>query len=343
VCLLLWTAKPAVGPVGQDDRMDIREVRRVRVGALAHYLTRECARPVDDDSTLGPLPALRTARERRGSARLAGLPTADADICRAALVACGSDDERSTLLRVIGAGHPVAVITAFAAAIHGLDPERIRERTVLLDPARPGRVTVAGIDLAQTDATTCGTTSALVALALADPVLVHVWTAGDPAGFADRWRQLQVRLHRRSNPVWPRWLGTSPWGVCAALGDPPGRIGARYRVCWIDDADPAQRARALAGLRDGFPIPVLVGNRYPSHYLLVAGPVTGDDADSPLAVYNPSGGGLAAVSQAEFAAGDLSRVTGFPHVHAMLVPIEAGRTNAAETTVESEREGGARL
>ena len=62
-------------------------------------------------------------------------------------------------------------------------------------------------------------------------------------------------------------------------------------------------------------MPLLVGNVYPAHYLLVVG----HEADT-LFVYNPSGGRQTGIAVEDLRAGRLTGTTAFRHLHGILTP-----------------------
>jgi hypothetical protein len=135
-----------------------------------------------------------------------------------------------------------------------------------VDPDRPGPVEVAGVRLRQQSGVTCGPTVVVVARALTDPGYAGRLLTGD--GLAGRFAAELRRVHRATNTVWPRALGTTPWGVTAALR----ATGAGYR--WRPAAPgPAGRARALAraaaSARRGHPAAVLLGAALPRHWVLL--------------------------------------------------------------------------
>ncbi|MFI5953659.1 hypothetical protein [Cryptosporangium sp. NPDC051539] len=216
----------------------------------------------------------------------------------------------SYLGKARAAGYGEAAVAAFEERIRGKSPEWLREHLTILD--RPGPVTFKGRPLAQFDGTTCGTTSVLVARLLADPIYaLSLTTDDDPEAFGRRLEAEQRRIHRTTNPAWPQRLGTSPWGARRGLAR---EVGRRYRLRWVDDTDEndlADTARAVSAATG--PVPLLVGDLYPAHYLLVVG-----RTGTGLCVYDPAGGRLAEIPADPLALGD---VTKFRHLHGVLLPI----------------------
>lgn len=159
--------------------------------------------------------------------------------------------------------------------------------------------------LRQRDAVTCGPAVAVVAGALLD---AEYRTKVDRAWFAAE----QGRVHAAANRVWPRRLGTTPAGMAAAIS----RHGVRYR--W-------RPYRGLFGRRDGLadvaealgggrPVPMLVGNAVPRHWVLLLS-VT----DGVFECYEPSSGEVRAVPVADVRHARLTNV-GFPRPFAFVLP-----------------------
>ncbi|EXG81037.1 hypothetical protein [Cryptosporangium arvum] len=261
------------------------------------------ARQPVDLAVLPPWQLLRASRRR------AALTPDERAAFERTLAGAGSPLERAYLWKALAAGHTVAAVETFAGRIRGRDSGWLRAHLSVVDPARRGPVTFAGQPFAQTDGTTCGTTSIVVARALADPIYTLEITR-DPEAF----REEQRRLHGRTNPVWPEALGTSPWGMQRGLA---AETGTRYDFHWTDDTKPRERSAAiravLAAVDAGYPVPLLVGNTYPAHYLLVVA----HDAGA-LLVYNPAGGRLT-----EVPADDILRATVFRHLQGYLTPRRA--------------------
>ncbi|GAA0275897.1 hypothetical protein [Cryptosporangium japonicum] len=252
---------------------------------------------------LGVLPPWQLLRANRRRAALTAIERAAFEHT---LAAAASPLERAYLWKALAAGHDIATVTAFAEQIRGHNPTWLREHLSVLDPARRGPVTFAGQPFAQTDGTTCGTTSIVVARALADPVYTLEITK-DPESF----REEQRRLHGRTNPIWPEALGTSPWGMERGLA---AETGTRYAFHWTDDTNPRELSAAtrniLTAVDAGHPVPLLVGNTYPAHYLLAVA----HDTDT-LLVYNPAGGRLI-----EVPTDDIRQATVFHHLQGYLTP-----------------------
>lgn len=181
--------------------------------------------------------------------------------------------------------------------------------------ARAGR---PGVRLAQLDGTTCGPMAVLVARLLVDPDYAG-WLIGDPDSrvVAGRIAAEQRRIHARANRLWPRRLGTTPWGMVAVLGQE--LPGVRYRWWLVDDTDPASVVagldRAGAAVAAGHPVPVLVGARLPRHWVLLTGR---QPAGGVLVFFNPVGRTVR-LAETELAAGGRAGLS-WPHLQAVVVP-----------------------
>lgn len=180
----------------------------------------------------------------------------------------------------------------------------------LFEPLSPGPVTAGGERLVQHDGRTCGPSVVVAARAHLDPAFAA--TLEEPGVFA----RAQDTVHRAANRIWPRALGTTPWGVAATLNV---HSGVRYRVT-------RDLARAREAAAAGWPVPVLVGARIPRHYVLLLG---SDDQGRMLA-YNPGRGRVVAADP------DDLRPFGFPRFFAAVVP-DTQRTGGGEAGQRSLR------
>ncbi|ANY05480.1 hypothetical protein [Pseudonocardia sp. HH130630-07] len=131
--------------------------------------------------------------------------------------------------------------------------------------------------------------------------------ASPPAGSAGT-ADAQRAAHRQANLIWPRLLGTTPWGMRAWLRrTAPGR----YR---IRPATPAALRRAAA---TGLPVPVLVGSALlPRHWVLLLGTA----ADGRWRVYEPGAGTVRTCAPGLRAPG-VARELGWPRPWGVLLPV----------------------
>lgn len=224
------------------------------------------------------------------------------------------------------AGARVPSPRELAAARHDVLPAAERERLAValagVTRRDPGRVILGGAPLAQVDGTTCGATVVLVTRAIVDPIYLWWLTRGHEAQVAARLAAEQRRIHAYANQVWPRRLGITPWGMVAALNGRVAPPGVRYGWRMVDDTDPASVGAvlrdAVAALEAGQVVPVLVGNSYPRHWVLLTGLRRRDGQVGELVFYNPSGS-VVRVPVTDFVQGRSSGL-GFPHAQAMVVP-----------------------
>ncbi|MFG1925861.1 hypothetical protein [Cryptosporangium sp. NPDC048952] len=250
---------------------------------------------------------------------------ADADDPRldAALADAASDAERDYLLKALAAGNSVPAVVAFAEKLRGRPEEWLRTHLTLLDPTTPGTVTYRGARFAQTDQTTCGTTTVMAARLLADPIYAFRLTTGDrpddptstsPEAYERRLVAEQKSLRGWTNRLWPEVLGTTPWGVRRGLS----HLAVRYTVHWADDTDDRDIAAAGAaiatGLDSGHPVPLLVGDFYPAHYLLAV-----SRTDQRIRVYNPANARVVDTHLDDVRRG-IGDATNFRHLHGYLIP-----------------------
>jgi hypothetical protein len=158
----------------------------------------------------------------------------------------------------------------------------------------------------QTDGFTCGPTVALVASAALDPA--YGATVTDAAAE-------QHRIHAAANRLWPRRLGTTPWGVAGVISSHAAALGVRYgwRLFRGD-----LRA-ALAAAECDWPVAMLIGNAIPRHWVLVVG-----HADGVLRCFNPARGAVASVQVSDVPARRLGSL-GFPRAFALVLPTRLAR------------------
>ncbi|CAN5545462.1 hypothetical protein BH11ACT7_BH11ACT7_17300 [soil metagenome] len=156
------------------------------------------------------------------------------------------------------------------------------------------------LTLRQRDGVTCGPSAAIVGAAMLDPeYAAHLEQAG--------WFEAeQEQLHRQLNTVWPRALGTTPWGMVEALN---AHSPVRYR--WrFAESSPEQLDTIRAAVTRGRPVPMLLGKVIPRHWVLLIGFEKGR-----FEIYEPGRGDVLKVSPAELRGG-----LGFPQVFGYVVP-----------------------
>ena len=277
-------------------RRGMREVEgRAQAGAL-----RSPHIPPSGAARLAGLGILATIQLKRAAARLDALSTTDTARMRALLDAAATENEKAYLLKALAAGHSLDAIESFAAAIHGQDPYWL---DLHLNPlsGRKDRI------IKQFDETACGSTTIMVARAMNDPIYAL------SLGGEERIRAEEQRIHDSTNRLWPQRLGTTPWGLAGELN----RHGTQYAWRAVDDTIAGSVGTALeaaVGAVDaGHTVPVLIGDGYPKHYVLLIGHEGGE-----LVFYNPSGE-VTRVSEADFRDGNMSAL-GYRHVQGVVTP-----------------------
>lgn len=236
-------------------------------------------------------------------------------------------EARAYLLKAFAAGHSVDEIAAFANALYRRSTEWLNSRLTLVDPVRPGLVRYFEAPVQQMDPSTCGSTAIVVARAMFDPIYAFTLTTGGhpdgpedtAAAFAVRLKAEEQRIHLATNVLWPRRAGTTPWAVSRQLDEQHAELGTVYRsrvfVGGVIGGAPARAlSDALAAVEQGHPVPILIGDGIPRHYVLL---VRHDDEG--MLFYQPSGGQIVRVPDRDFRRPNLG-VLGFPDVKAMIMP-----------------------
>ncbi|HEY3259719.1 MAG TPA: hypothetical protein VGJ95_05530 [Pseudonocardiaceae bacterium] len=268
---------------------------------------------------------LTVGQLRRAGERLGALPAPDAATVRALVDGARSGTERAYLLKAVAAGHDLAGLAAFAAAIRGRDEPWLHNHLSLIDRAGPGAQDRFGADVDQFDPYTCGTTCVIVARAEADPCYALTLTGGleppydqaDREEFDRRLTAEQRLVHDATNTLWPQALGTFPASLARWLNQ--HICGPRYYWHLVDDTDRRGISDALCevvtAVDGGHPVPILVGGPVPRHYVLVVGHSCDD-----LLIFEPTSGDTVRVPAVDFVAGTLAEHTGFEHVQAIIAP-----------------------
>ena len=158
--------------------------------------------------------------------------------------------------------------------------------------------------LRQRDGVTCGPSVAVMAGALLD----DDYGAALKKETAQQWFAAeQGRVHRATNRVWPRALGTTPAGMARALT----AHGRRYR--WrpavghgVDDV--------CAAVKAGFPVAMLIGNALPRHWVLLT-----EVDGQKVRCYEPGRGQLVDVTVRDIREARLKRL-GYPRAYAFVLP-----------------------
>jgi hypothetical protein len=226
------------------------------------------------------------------------------------------------VLKAFAAGHSVDEVVRFASLIRGRKPIWLRTHLNLVDPDGPWLVTYHAALVRQVDNTTCGSTVILMARAIADPIYAFSLTSGGrgdraaaTAGqFEARLGAEEQRIHDATNTIWPKRFGTTPSGVAAELNRHAGALGTRYDAQLVGRGDQVLR-NAVTAARSGLPVPVLIGDWLPRHYVLLIGVDSRD-----LLFYEPDEATLIRVGVQDFLDGKAGPL-GFPHVQAVITPV----------------------
>jgi hypothetical protein len=255
-----------------------------------------------------------------------------------ATLAAAAPQERPYLLEALAAGHSATDVATFARLIRGKRTGWLRSHLSLIDADGSGSVVYHSAPVQQTDDTTCGSMTILMARAMTDPLYALYLTTGDStvradastAHFEARLTAEEHRIHAATNRFWPQRLGSTPDGLSSELNRHADALGSRYEprvVAGLGDKSPLRAAVEAAG--SGQPVPVLIGDWIPRHYILLIGR---DGAD--LLFYEPGYATVGRMSAQSFVDGKID-VIGFHHVYAVVTPsaptsdpAEAGAVNS---------------
>jgi hypothetical protein len=227
---------------------------------------------------------------------------------------------QSYLVAAWAAGHSVPEIEEFASVIAGHGARWLQSRLRPLDPNETGPVQFRGDSISQYDDTTCGSTTIVVVRALADPIYaLHLTTAADSGeSFQRRLQDEERHVHDETDVLWPKAAGTPPWALSDLLNAGSGVWGARYR--WVP-VPPVISAlvndvlgQALTAVGHGYPVPLLIGDLIPRHYVLL---VSRDAAGALF--YEPTSGAVIRLSGRDLRHRDFS-LLGFAHLHGAILP-----------------------
>ena len=232
-----------------------------------------------------------------------------------ALLAAAPPAERAYLAEAWAAGHSAGELESFAAAIAGHSRRWLTSHLALIDPGRTGAVRFRGARIGQYDDTTCGSAVLMAARMLIDPVYTFELTAARP--LVRRLADEQRRIHAESGPLWPGAAGTPPWAMSDQMNrlDIPGvRYGWRMLPRMVPVVTGVALHRALSAADRGYPVPLLIGDLVPRHYVLLLG----RDATG-AAVYDPGAGEIVRLPPADLARRDFGRL-GFPRLLGVVLP-----------------------
>ncbi|MFC6016755.1 hypothetical protein ACFP2T_11130 [Plantactinospora solaniradicis] len=239
-----------------------------------------------------------------------------------------SQAHRAYLLKALAAGHPLDNVVAFGRTINGREEAWLHRHLSLVNPGQTGSATYDGGRLRQYNDVTCGSMTTIMLRSIADPLYaLHLTTGGNPDdpkavdrdAVLQRLADEQQAIYERSSRNWPDQLGTPPWGLVGELNNHAGTLGTGYEFRLVDDTDagsvnPALRD-AVAAVDAGHTVPVLAGDSYPAHYVLLVG-----HDGSDLVIYNPGSGVVGRVDENDFRNGNLGSAAGFAHANGVALP-----------------------
>jgi hypothetical protein len=271
-----------------------------------------------------PLSTAQWSRALAARARLTAADRARLDD----LLALAAPAAQGYLVEAFAAGHDLAELTAFAAVIADRDPYWLRSRLRVVDPTETGAVHFRGNSIKQYNDQTCGATAIMVARAVVDPIYaLRLTTGGRPdteeeeeadERFEDRLAAEEQRIHDDTNRVWPQAAGVTPWAVSNQLSRDLAGLGARYQwttvALAVSALTDAVLRRALAAVALGYPVPFLIGDLIPRHYVLMLH----HDAAGAW-VYEPTGGDIVLLPERDLLRRDFSAL-GFAHLKGAILP-----------------------
>jgi len=317
VLLLLLIALSAAGspPAGRES---LTPVLASPARTVAGYLGVVARRPG----------SLSAAQVDRAVALRDRLPAGQRDRLDVVLAAA-SPAVQGYLAAAFAAGHSVAEIGSFAATVAGRSPYWLRSRLRPIDAMGPGAVQFRGSRIGQYNDNTCGPTAVLAARMYVDPLYALYLTTGGRPGTAEeseqrfrrRLREEERRIQDEIDVLWPQVAGTPPWGLSRRMSQDRAALGRRYR--WrpalpATGADRALLRQALTAANRGFPVPVLIGDVVPRHYVLL---LRHDDAGAWF--YEPTSAEIVVVPRRDLERRDFDRL-GYPHLAGVILP-SAGR------------------
>jgi hypothetical protein len=170
---------------------------------------------------------------------------------------------------------------------------------------------LTGLRLRQRDGVTCGPSVALVAGALLDPD--RRAALEEPQSGAAWFAAEQLRVHADVNRIWPRRLGTTPWGMARALTAQGSTVGVCYR--WrLFRGRRDGLADVMRAVADGKPVAMLLGRVAPRHWVLIV-VAAGDRFEC----YEPSSGEVRSVDVDAVREARLTGL-GYPRPFAFVLP-----------------------
>jgi len=119
-------------------------------------------------------------------------------------------------------------------------------------------------------------------------------------------------VHAAANRLWPRALGTTPWGMAKVISRRSLRHRVRYGWRLLRPGDALVDVERA--VRAGWPVGMLIGNAIPRHWVLLV-----DCEGAVLDCYEPSSGEVRRVPTTAISGARLG-VLGFSRAFAVVVP-----------------------
>lgn len=235
---------------------------------------------------------LRGSVPERAQAALDAMPPAARAEAEDLLDSTEDPDRRAWVVAALASGLSGKALATFARRLSSMSTAEI----AALDPT-----TTPGV-FTQPDATTCGSSTLVMARMLNDPAYaMYITTGVDPHGelpdlagsAADRFDAAALDMHDETNTWWPEALGTLPDSVADQMEDadaPSGVPGSGYQSDIIDPTRPDRTYDDIVhAVEDGHAVPLYsYGIQEPgtgAHVTLVIA-TAGDD----VIVYEPGSG-----------------------------------------------------
>lgn len=171
---------------------------------------------------------------------------------------------------------------------------------------------LAAMGLRQRDRVSCGPAVAVLAGALLDPSYASRLTGDDETAGRAWFDAEQGRVHAAANRIWPRALGTTPWGMAATISAHSARYGVRYGWRLLHRRDALCDVQRAVKVR--WPVALLIGKVVPRHWVLIV-----EVHDETLRCYEPSSGEVRSVSMEAVVAARPTDL-GFPRPFALVLP-----------------------
>lgn len=267
---------------------------------------------------------LRGTVPERAQAALDAMAPAERAEAEQLLASAADPTRRAWVVAALASGLTGPALASYAKELSSMSESEV----AALDPTTtPGTFT-------QPDATTCGSSTLVMARMLNDPAYaMYITTGVDPrgelpdlpgAGASDRFDAAALDMHDETNTFWPQALGTFPDSVADQMEDadaPSGVPGSSYQTDIIDPTRPDRTYDDIVeAVEKGHAVPLYsYGIQEPgtgAHVTLVIG-TSGDD----VIVYEPGSGEYRTMSREAFRDPEATKkVLGWSKTMAVVLP-----------------------